>query len=765
MYGRIEARRRAGAKTLCLGALSALLFASGCLGGDDASRPDGGEGVEVVPGLDLAVRSVEAPSEASAGESMAVVVEVANVGDVDAHGVSLQVTLGHVSSPDGGGQIGLRTYSTLAARDARTETVTTTLPENLATGDYVVTATVTTGGEVELRNNLARADLHVLGSTCEADAFEDDDVEANATPLGDAVRQDHNFCFDPVDWMTFDAVAGRTYAVQAGGEDFAPALQLVGAGGEVLAEDGTGWLSGRSRLEWTAPFTGAVRVLAFAPLGVHDTGAGTEWWIVRSEPRPDLTVWGWTSATTVPRGGVLRTDCRVTNQGFTEAAAGEVAIYLSEDETLDAGDLRLGTAPAPGLPVNESAGLDVHLTVPADHPLGTRHVLVRADPDDRQAETDEANNVVEAGTVEIVDPACPPDAYEEDDDPSGAAPLLLDAPQSRNHCEDAVDWLTFEAQAGVAYELRSEGHEPLLAIYPEAGGEPVASADDSLGLSVLRWTAPTTGPWLVRAGEYAGRIGTDRDYVIQARRVLPDLFLAGYCRVDTGGTGEPALQGGLVALSCDVFNGGLTASPESTVVVALSSDAAYDAGDRVLARLPIAALEPSTFDGAAADADLVLPPATAPGAWHVLVRVDPDDDVLELDETNNAADLALEVAAPPCAPDAWEDDDLPALAPAVVLGEAQDRNQCDDGVDWLRLPAAAGRTYRIQTAPDRQQGFFANTEIYLYDLDGASLLQKERFTDLLEWTAPASGDYFLRIGAYPTSNGAESRYRVTVSGL
>jgi len=118
-------------------------------------------------------------------------------------------------------------------------------------------------------------------------------------------------------------------------------------------------------------------------------------------------------------------------------------------------------------------------------------------------------------------------------------------------------------------------------------------------------------------------------------------------------------------------------------------------------------------------------------------------------------------------PDAYETDDTPASATLIATnGITQTHNIHVAGdEDWFRFAATGGVTYTIQTG-DLAPG--ADTYLYLYDTDGATLLASNddyggSLTSQIDWQAPADGTYYLMVKHWnPNVGGCETNYSVAV---
>jgi hypothetical protein len=117
-------------------------------------------------------------------------------------------------------------------------------------------------------------------------------------------------------------------------------------------------------------------------------------------------------------------------------------------------------------------------------------------------------------------------------------------------------------------------------------------------------------------------------------------------------------------------------------------------------------------------------------------------------------------------PDAWEEDDAPASANVIVLAEPQIHNFHDAGdPDWVKFYAWEDTPYEISTT---DLGINADAVIRLYDTDGTSLLveRDNGWTgedELLSWSCPADGMYYVQITDYAGSYGSGTEYTLMVT--
>lgn len=106
-------------------------------------------------------------------------------------------------------------------------------------------------------------------------------------------------------------------------------------------------------------------------------------------------------------------------------------------------------------------------------------------------------------------------------------------------------------------------------------------------------------------------------------------------------------------------------------------------------------------------------------------------------------------------PDAFEPDNTPAQASLIVPGAAAQTHTFDPAgdLDWTRFQATAGAVY---TATTFNLLLDTDTTLRLYDSDGTTLLAynddwpgaPEPLASRIIWTAPADGQYYLRVSDF-----------------
>lgn len=121
-----------------------------------------------------------------------------------------------------------------------------------------------------------------------------------------------------------------------------------------------------------------------------------------------------------------------------------------------------------------------------------------------------------------------------------------------------------------------------------------------------------------------------------------------------------------------------------------------------------------------------------------------------------------------CSPDSYESDSTAGTARAIALGGSQLHNHCEGTSDYLKFSATAGTAYGIvgQTLGD-----MASLTLSVYDTNGttrlANLVSPWSVYSRMTWTAPASGNYYLRVAPYngTSSSGANTEYRISLGDV
>ena len=214
---------------------SLVFLLQGCGGGGSSiSKPD------------LLVTSLTTPSTATAGNSIDLDVTITNAGSAEAGDLAGIVPVGFYLSQDNIidplsdhfiGWAEPTNNSGLVSGQSRQILKQVLLPTSVSTGSYYIGAYVDPRhvaqhyyvknfptlpllsiDESNESNNSAVAlnRISITGSaTCVDDSFENDDVTGHTISLN--TLENHNFCYDSLDRIKFNATMGRTYKVTVNG--------------------------------------------------------------------------------------------------------------------------------------------------------------------------------------------------------------------------------------------------------------------------------------------------------------------------------------------------------------------------------------------------------------------------------------------------------------------------------------------------------------------------------------------------------------------
>jgi hypothetical protein len=145
-------------------------------------------------------------------------------------------------------------------------------------------------------------------------------------------------------------------------------------------------------------------------------------------------------------------------------------------------------------------------------------------------------------------------------------------------------------------------------------------------------------------------------------------------------------------------------------------------------------------------------------------QVDSAGVVSETNNTNNIYASGAEVCL--ATPDTYEGDDTSATAQTINFGPSQLRNfTTQSDADWAKFTTQQDEAYRLRTL---DLGVSADTYLYLYDTDGATLLASNddyggSLASEINWVAPTNGTYYLLVKHWnPNVSGCGTSYRLSI---
>jgi hypothetical protein len=718
---------------------------------------------------DLVVSSVVVSGQVPAGTNIPVRYQIVNSGNEAAFNVAVGVYLGYSRLTDQNSLlIGSTIINSLQPGEAQTLEIVGAMPPGLYDGlpyyigvhaDYPHLISESDDG-----NNQSYAFTRSVATTvCEADAFEPDStmVQARALHLGD--KRSHNLCDGSADWLYFDASQGQTYIVTTTeGDGASMSLTIRDASGTPLVTSQP--YSFMPSLTWVAPASGRYYVTA-APNG---NTAGKFTLSLLQASMADLT------DTNVQQvllgaspGGFLKFKDGVVNRGSAKAGPFEIGYYLSADEFVTKEDIFLDMRAIAGVEAgatetNYWSNTDSSLaSLPLDLAPGNYWLGAIADHKNQVSEYREHNNVSPGAMIEVRSPLCAPDAFENDDYPARAIATSLGATTAHNFCDDATDWRSFDAIAGQTYviETSSIGPKvwPVVTLYGLDGKTVLQSVTPSGIPTVwIVWQAPESGRYYTNTTTNSIDIGVGTTYslTIAPRAALPDLAV----RTEGWNTGlDRQVAGGFGSLPVIVRNQGFADANASTAGIYLSTDLDVTTGDLLLKQVEIPALAQGAEMSYNTEA-WTYPATLAPGTYYLSAIADNAGRIVEFSEVNNVAPpLEIKILAPPCAPDAYEEDDFPERAKLFQIDVPQQHNGCDDGSDYMYFNVGTTGIYSFSIS---NVGSNQNLMVSVWDSTGNRIVY-----DSVYEGAPIQGT--LSIGRYLmqafTRVGENTDYTLNVS--
>jgi hypothetical protein len=258
------------------------------------------------------------------------------------------------------------------------------------------------------------------------------------------------------------------------------------------------------------------------------------------------------------------------------------------------------------------------------------------------------------------------------------------------------------------------------------------------------FVAPTTGDYYVKVFAGAGS-PREIEYNIDVSN------LSGYDLVAADFVASPTTQeaGGSILYALNIINQGSQNSLAFDVIFEVATDLAFTDIVATYTDTPRqTALGPQASRDLSGKID--LPDSLSSASHHLRVRLVPVAGLMDLNDLNNISILDIEVLAV-CLPDSAEgsdDNNLPARAFDLgPLPISQDASICASDEDWFLISLADGEAVTIDALFTHASG---DLDLFLYD-DTFSLISSSRSisdNESIPFTAPAAGDYYIRVKAF-----------------
>lgn len=342
----------------------------------------------------------------------------------------------------------------------------------------------------------------------------------------------------------------------------------------------------------------------------------------------------------------------VKNQGGGNAPELRVGIYLSSDATIDASDRLLGFRTIAQLASGASSSGGGSLTVPASTVAGTYSIGAWADDPALISELSESNNVRFATTTLTVSPAVLPNlvvsaiTFTPSSAVAGASIDVSDTVRNAGNASAGA------FQVGIY--LSSDAHvttaDRLLGLRAVAGLAAGASASAGGALTVPGNL--TAGSYFVGAIVDPGASAAELDELDNVMVASAQIAVSAPPRPDFAigsVTFTPAVAdtGTEITIEDVVHNGGDADATAFEIGYYLSTDSTITASDEKLGSRTVTTLAMGADD--ASTHTVVVPIELAGGSYFVGALADPEGDVAEIDEGNNAqrAATTIQLTVPP----------------------------------------------------------------------------------------------------------------------
>ena len=618
------------------------------------------------------------------------------------------------------------------------------------------------------------------------DTFEPDNEASLASSIDtDDTNQTHTFHVPgDVDWVQFSVTAGQVYSITTsnlvGGAD--TILTLVGPDGftEIASNDDdavAGDLS--SLIVWTA----ATSDLYFVHIQNYDSSNGGEnvAYDLAIETDVDevdpVSGDGFEPDDTPEQASSATTDGSA--QTHTFHMPGDVdwlafAAVEGESYTIETTNLAVDTDTILALyapngtdliasnddiePGNLASRVEWIATSSDTYFIKIRHYLETVGSDDVRYDVSILG--------EVDDDPTGGDAYEPDDGFATASVIEIDGTIQAHsfHIPGDVDWVQFEAIAGVEYiietsNLRGDA-DTILRLYEADGTTPITSNDDNIGFeSRIEWTASGSGTYYVAVDEYYSQGGPNVGYdlaVVGQVGQNGDLYepdndpsLAEMIVVD----GQAQNHTFHVSGDEDWIRFDATAGTDYIIETynllggADTVMSLYDADGLWLTE---------DDDGGSGRASKILWTASADAVYYLRII----EYAAGFGDSEFGYDVAVRQDLADAAADAYEEDDSAAQASSILANDTPQTHtfHTPGDEDWLQFEAASGVTYVIETTNLRGD---ADTVLYLFGADGVTELDSnddggEGYASLLEWTATADTTYYIRVWDYSAERSGPS---------
>lgn len=548
----------------------------------------------------------------------------------------------------------------------------------------IVVDTGSTVGETDESNNVVAYDDGLVttagGSGCTEDANEPNDTEAQATVVATGMLPALKVCGATTDWFSLDLGAGDrldasiafqnvngnlSLAVFREGET-SPIMTSDGAGNSEAVDGGIALTAGTYLVQVTLG-AGGGNEYALTTSVEDNGGAGIDLMATAISFGDDMGPYA--------PGEAHPAGVTVYNFGdMATSAAFDVALWLSEDETLDGSDLALGTMTVTSLGSGAMSTDSRTVTLPMTLAEGYYNLVAVADSGASNTETVESNNVL---TKRIgVGVGCLDDLLEPNQTTGTASPIG-NGTFDYQVCSGDHDYFKIETGAGGTIDVTIEfpgGISPQdldLYLVDAAGNYPAecnASGNDcyagsSSPMENVHMTSTLGGTYYVQVYSYNSSEAPYSITISGSTGAIADLsphsIVATPAELSAGE--DVQVDGRIKNNSTEPLSTGFEWS------IRISSDMNIDGADMTLGTFPETAL--AANENRAISEKVTVPDTLSGGTYWIGVIADPTGMVEEDSEANNIAISGSPVTvAALCDDDSYEENDTLGSASQIAIG-------------------------------------------------------------------------------------------------
>lgn len=341
---------------------------------------------------------------------------------------------------------------------------------------------------------------------------------------------------------------------------------------------------------------------------------------------PDLVVLALTVPATAAAGGPITVTDTVKNKGGGAAGASVTAFHLSTNNSLDSGDLLLGSRAVVDLAAGVSSVGTTTLTVPPEVTPGTYYVIAIADAGKVVIEALETNNglarATEVGGDLVVSALTVPAKAAVGSDISVTETTRNDGAGGVSESTTRF-YLSVNTTLGAGDTLLAGSHAvPALA--------PGASSTSTTSVTIPTTVVPGTYYLIARADadNMVSEVTDSNNNLARSTRLGGDLIVAALIVPAKGVAGSD------ITVTDTTTNQGGGAVATSITRFYLSVNSVFDSSDTLLGA---GRTVPDLAAGASSSGTttVTIPSTVAAGSYYIIGRADADNVVSETQETNN----------------------------------------------------------------------------------------------------------------------------------